>query len=56
MADIKKPSYQMAYEARMKNIEQSLDSEHKGLVEPRDPQDEIRPSRDSINLGEGARK
>ncbi len=54
--DIKKPSYQLAYEARMKNLEESLGSEHKGLVEPRDPQDEIRPSRDSVQFGEGARK
>jgi hypothetical protein len=54
--DIKKAPYELVYEQRMKNIDESLKSEHRGEVEPRDPELEIRPSRDSIQLGEGARK
>jgi hypothetical protein len=54
--DIKKPSYQIAYEQRQKEIEDSIKSPYRGIEKSRDPESEIRQSRDSVQLGEGARK
>ena len=56
MADEKKPSYQLAYDERMKQIEGSLQSEHHGAPPARDEQSEVKPTRDSIQLGEGSHR
>ena len=56
MADIKKAPYEIAYEARQHEIEESLKSPHRGVEPSRDTEFEARPSRESINLGEGFKK
>lgn len=53
--NIKKAPYQLAYEERLAKIEQSLKSEHRGAEPSRDPKMEIRPTGDSIQLGEGSK-
>jgi hypothetical protein len=52
MADIKKPSYSMAYDARIKEIQGSIESPHKGEEKSRDPEMELKPTKDSTQLGE----
>jgi hypothetical protein len=54
--DIKKPSYQIAYEQRQKEIEESIKSPYRGTEKSRDPESEVKPTRDSIQLGEGAKR
>jgi hypothetical protein len=54
--DEKKPSYQLAYDERMKQIEDSLGNPKKGEERSRDPELEVRPTRDSIQLGEGSHR
>ena len=56
MADIKKAPYQMAYDERMKQIDESLKSTHKGAEPSRDPALEAKPRGDSIQLGEGTHR
>lgn len=56
MADIKKPSYQIAYDARLKEIEDSLHSEHRGAPPSREQDTEVKPTRDSQQLGEGTHR
>jgi hypothetical protein len=53
MADIKKPGYQIAYDQRQRELEDSIRTEHRGAHESETPQDEIKPSRGSTQLGEG---
>jgi hypothetical protein len=56
MSDTKQPSYKIAFDARQKEIEGGLKSQHTGEVKTRDPELEMRPTRDSIELGQGSRK
>jgi hypothetical protein len=56
MADEKKPSYQLAYDERMKQIDDSIKSEHHGAPPSREQDTEVRPSKDSIQLGEGSHR
>jgi hypothetical protein len=56
VADIKKASYEIAYEQRQKEIEESLKSSHRGAEPSRDSELEVKPTRDSIQLGEGAKR
>jgi hypothetical protein len=54
--DIKKMPYAVAFEARQKEIEGGLKSQHTGEVKSRDPEMELRPGRDSVQLGEGSHR
>jgi hypothetical protein len=54
--DIKKAPYQIAFEAGQKEIEGGLKSQHTGEVKTRDPETELRPGRDSVQLGEGSHR
>lgn len=56
MADIKQAPYILAYNQRMKEIGESLQSPHKGAPPARDPELEMKPSRDAVQLGEGSKK
>ena len=56
MADIKQAPYVMAYQQRMKQIDDSIKSPHKGAEPTRDPMLEAKPKADSIQLGEGAHR
>jgi hypothetical protein len=49
----KKPSYQLAFDARQQQLEESIRTEHHGQHELETPQDEIKPQRGSQQLGEG---
>jgi hypothetical protein len=54
--DVKKAPYQIAYDERMKQIGESLQSPHRGAPPARDEQLEMKPAHDSVSLGEGSRK
>ena len=56
MADEKKPSYAMAYDARIKEIQGNIESPHKGEERSRDPESELKPTKDSIQLDEGTHR
>ncbi len=49
--DIKKPSYQIAYDERLKKLTEDIKTEHRG-GQSRDEQMEVRPGKDSIQLDE----
>jgi hypothetical protein len=52
MADEKKPSYDLAYQQRIREIQGSIESPHKGEEKSRDPEMELKPTKDSTQLGE----
>ena len=54
MADFKKPSYLIAFNERQQQTEDQIKSEHHGPHESEDPEVQIRPRKDSIQLGEGS--
>jgi hypothetical protein len=58
MADVKKPSYDLAFEERIKQLGHDITHRDDGpkIETSRMPEEEIKPSRDSIQLGEGSRK
>lgn len=56
MADIKKAPYEIAYEERMKQIDESMKSQHRGTEPSRDPELEVRPTKDSTQIGEGSHR
>lgn len=56
MSNLKKPGYDMAHEARMQQLAGSIKSDHRGAPPSRDPEVELRPAKDSVQLGEGSRK
>lgn len=56
ITDEKKPSYQLAYDERIKQIDDSMRSEHHGAPPSREQDTEVKPTRDSVQLGEGTHR